>query len=61
MRCIAAAGEPGDHIAEVSDRLKESAGGLPYIGVFTFGEYGFEKGSANGCGGLMLSFMLLGK
>ena len=31
------------------------------IGVFTFGEYGFEKGSANGCGGLMLSFMLLGK
>ena len=61
VHCGGRRGGIGDRIGEVSEQLKKSAGGLPYIGVFTFGEYGFEKGSANGCGGLMLSFMLLGK
>ncbi len=61
VHCGGRRGGIGERIGEVSEQLKKSAGGLPYIGVFTFGEYGFEKGSANGCGGLMLSFMLLGK
>ena len=46
----------GDRIDEVAENLKKAAGDVPFLGVFTFGEYGFEDDGNNTCGGLMLSF-----
>ena len=43
-----------DEHVRIEDR--KAADGVPFIGVFTFGEYGFEDWGANTCGGLMLSF-----
>ena len=43
-------------IDEVAKLIKESAGDIPFIVEFTFGEYGFESDNNNTCGGLMLSF-----
>ena len=51
----------GDRIEEVHKQLVKEAKGVPFITVFTFGEYGYEKHSANTCGGLMLSFTAFGK
>lgn len=51
----------GDRIGEVADKMKEAAGNVPFLGVFTFGEYGFEDDGNNTCGGLMLSFTAFGK
>ena len=34
---------------------------VPFICIFTFGEYGYREHSANTCGGLMLSFTGFGK
>ncbi|MDR1834111.1 MAG: FIST C-terminal domain-containing protein [Propionibacteriaceae bacterium] len=47
-------------IGEVADGIKAAAGDIPFIVVFTFGEYGFEDDGNNTTGGLMLSFSALG-
>lgn len=51
----------GDRIEEVHKQLVKEAKGVPFITVFTFGEYGYDEHSANICGGLMLSFTAFGK
>ena len=51
----------GDRIGEVHKQLVREAKGIPFITVFTFGEYGYDEHSANICGGLMLSFTAIGK
>ena len=51
----------GDRIDEVAKQLKKEAKGVPFIAVFTFGEYGVKDHGANTTGGLMLSFTAFGK
>ena len=46
----------GERIDEVHKALVKEANGVPFITIFTFGEYGYNDNSANMCGGLMLSF-----
>lgn len=46
----------GDRMNEVYDQLKKEAGEIPFLVVFTFGEYGYGDDQANTTGGLMLSF-----
>lgn len=46
----------GDRIEEVAKQLKKEAKGVPFMTIFTFGEYGSKDHGANTCGGLMLSF-----
>lgn len=46
----------GERITEVYDRLKAIAGDVPFMTIFTFGEYGHVEDGMNTCGGLMLSF-----
>lgn len=50
----------GDRIDEVYKNLVVEARGVPFITIFTFGEYGYDEHSANICGGLMLSFTAFG-
>ncbi len=50
-----------DRLEEVYEQLVKEAKGVPFITVFTFGEYGYDEHSANICGGLMLSFTAFGK
>ena len=51
----------GDRIDEVVKQLKKEAKGVPFITIFTFGEYGLKDHGANTCGGLMLSFTAFSK
>lgn len=51
----------GERLNEVHQQLVKEAKGVPFITVFTFGEYGYDEHSANICGGLMLSFTAFGK
>ena len=51
----------GDRIGEVHKQLLKEAKDVPFITIFTFGEYGYDEHSANICGGLMLSFTAFGK
>lgn len=51
----------GDRIEEVHKQLVKESKGIPFITVFTFGEYGYDEHSSNICGGLMLSFTAFGK
>ena len=51
----------GDRIDEVANQLRKEANGVPFITVFTFGEYGTEDHGQNTAGGLMLSFTAFGK
>ncbi|MCI8445718.1 MAG: hypothetical protein HFG15_04685 [Bacilli bacterium] len=46
----------GDRMNEVYAEVKAEAGDVPFMMIFTFGEYGYHDHSANICGGLMLSF-----
>ncbi len=47
----------GDRMPEVYEQLKKIAGDVPFLVVFTFGEYGYtEDDQTNTTGGLMLSF-----
>lgn len=47
----------GDRMNEVYEQLKKEAGDVPFLVVFTFGEYGYtEDDQTNTTGGLMLSF-----
>lgn len=41
---------------EIYHHLKEAADGVPFMTIFTLGEYGSGDHSANACGELMLSF-----
>lgn len=50
-----------ERIEEVAERLKKEAKGVPFLTVFTFGEYGTEDHGENTCGRLMLSFTGFGK
>lgn len=56
VHCGGRRGGIGDRIDEAAKTIRQAAGDTPFIGVFTFGEYGFEDWGANTCGGLMLSF-----
>lgn len=51
----------GSRIEEVHKQLLKESKGVPFITVFTFGEYGYDEHSSNICGGLMLSFTAFGK
>ena len=51
----------GDRIDEVVKQLKKEAKGIPFMTIFTFGEYGVKDHGANTTGGLMLSFTAFGK
>lgn len=51
----------GTRINEVHKQILKETKGVPFITVFTFGEYGYDEHSANICGGLMLSFTAFGK
>ncbi len=51
----------GDRVEEVYKQLVKETKGVPFITIFTFGEYGYDEHSANICGGLMLSFTAFGK
>ena len=51
----------GDRIEEVVKQLKKETKGVPFMTIFTFGEYGMAEHGANTCGGLMLSFTGFGK
>lgn len=46
----------GDRIEEVHKELVKVSKGVPFITIFTFGEYGYNEHTRNTCGGLMLSF-----
>ena len=47
----------GDRMPEVYEQLKKEAGDVPFLVVFTFGEYGYtDDDQTNTTGGLMLSF-----
>ena len=46
----------GDRIEEVYNKIKEETLDVPFIAIFTFGEYGYKNHTRNTCGGLMLSF-----
>lgn len=51
----------GKRLDEVHKELLKASKGIPFITVFTFGEYGYNEHSGNTCGGLMLSFTAFGK
>lgn len=51
----------GNRIEEVHKQILKETKGVPFITIFTFGEYGYDEHSANICGGLMLSFTAFGK
>lgn len=51
----------GDRIAEVAEGVKAAAGDVPFVMVFTFGEYGFYDDGNNTTGGLMLSYTAVAK
>jgi len=56
VHCGGRRGGIGDRMDEAYRSIKAAAGDAPFIGVFTFGEYGSEEWGVNTCGGLMLSF-----
>ena len=51
----------GKDIEEVSQQVIRETKGVPFIMPFNFGEYGYDEHSSNICGGLMLSFNVIGK
>ena len=51
----------GKDIEEVANQVIKEARGIPFIMPFNFGEYGYDEHSSNICGGLMLSFNIIGK
>lgn len=44
------------HLNDIYKNLKEASKGVPFMTIFTLGEYGSGDHSANACGELMLSF-----
>jgi Uncharacterized conserved protein len=61
VHCGGRRGGIGDRMDEAYRNIKAAAEDSPFIGVFTFGEYGYEDWGENTCGGLMLSFAGLAK
>jgi len=51
----------GKDIEEVATQVIKETRGVPFIMPFTFGEYGYDEHSSNICGGLMMSFNVIGK
>lgn len=49
-----------NRLEEVHNQLVKESKGVPFITIFTFGEYGYDGHSANICGGLMLSYTAFG-
>lgn len=41
---------------EIYNHLKETANNVPFMTIFTLGEYGSNSQNTNSCGELMLSF-----
>jgi len=50
-----------DRLNEVYYLMKKKTQGKPFLGTFSFGEFGFNDHSANSCGSLMLSFVSIEK
>ena len=48
-------------INEVYNAIDNKTNDKPFLGAFTFGEFGFNDHSANSCGSLMLSFVSIEK
>ena len=46
----------GTQLNEIYSHLKETANGVPFMTIFTLGEYGSNSQNTNSCGELMLSF-----
>ena len=61
IHCGGRAAGIGDRMEEVVKEVKKAVGDLPFVGVLTFGEYGYDKWTKNACGGLMLSAFMLEK
>ncbi len=61
IHCGGRAAGIGDRMDEVVKEVKKVVGDLPFAGVLTFGEYGYDKWTKNACGGLMLSVFMLEK
>jgi len=61
VHCAGRAVGIGDRMEETVVKLKAACGDVPFLGILTFGEYGYAPWSRNGCGGLTLSFMALEK
>ena len=51
----------GDRAGEVSSRIQEVVPGLPFIGMFTFGEQGKFAGGENMHSNLMISAIVFGR
>ncbi len=60
VHCGGRRGGIGERMDEAHRAIKDAAGDTPFIGVFTFGEYGYEDQGCNTCGGLMLSYAAFG-
>ncbi len=60
VHCGGRRGGIGERMDEAHSAIKAEAGDTPFIGVFTFGEYGYEDQGYNTCGGLMLSYTAFG-
>lgn len=43
-------------LSEIHRHLNETANNVPFMTIFTLGEYGSTSQNANSCGELMLSF-----
>ncbi len=50
-----------ERVDEVVEKIRNEAKGVPFMTIFTFGEYGVTDHSANTAGGLMLSFTAFAK
>ena len=50
-----------DRLNEIYSEMDNKTQDKPFLGAFTFGEYGFNDHSANSCGTLMLSFVSIEK
>ena len=50
-----------DNLLSMFKSMKEKTNGIPFIGTFSFGEYGSNDHSANSCGSLMLSITSIEK
>lgn len=50
-----------DNLLSIFNIMKEKTNNTPFIGTFSFGEYGSNDHSANSCGSLMLSITTIEK
>ena len=50
-----------DRLEDVTDGIREALPGVPFLGIFTFGEQGVVLDGRNRHGNLMISAILFGK